>query len=90
MKKLLSASFWIVMLVHIVVFTGIGLFTERGWQLLAIFLAGLTLLLVLFWGTKLYSKRHPEKRRLAALIAFFQSRGKKRENIPIKKCERKE
>jgi uncharacterized membrane protein YhaH (DUF805 family) len=79
MKKLLSGSFWLVMLTHVVVFTGIGLFTAKGWRLLIVFLAGLAVLLVLFAVASLHSKRHPEKRRLAAVLSFFHPRGGNRE-----------
>jgi Flp pilus assembly protein TadB len=68
-KKLISGSFWLVMAVHLLVFTAIGLFTAKGWRLLLLFLLGLASSLLLFWLLRLYSKRHPEKRRLAAFLS---------------------
>jgi hypothetical protein len=60
-EKLLSASFWIVVTIHIVVFTSIGLFTAKGWQLLVIFIVGLAVLTGSGWLLRLYSKRHSNK-----------------------------
>ncbi|MDR0815333.1 MAG: hypothetical protein LBN37_06240 [Bacteroidales bacterium] len=70
-KKLISGSFWLIMGIHLVVFTSIGLFTAKGWRLLLIFLSGLAALLLLVWLLKLYSARHPEKRYLAAFLTFI-------------------
>jgi hypothetical protein len=70
-KNLISGSFWLVMAIHLVVFTAIGLFTVKGWRLLLIFLSGLLALLLVLWLLKLYSARHPEKRRLDAFILFM-------------------
>jgi hypothetical protein len=66
-NRLLSGSFWIVMLIHIIVFTGIG-FTTKNWRLLALFIFILAALLILLWLLHLYSARHPENRRLAAFV----------------------
>lgn len=49
MKKylpVLRKTFWLVMAIHLVVFTAIGLFTPRGWGLLYIFLIGFAAVLV--------------------------------------------
>ncbi|KAA6300240.1 MAG: hypothetical protein EZS26_003620 [Candidatus Ordinivivax streblomastigis] len=70
-KKLISGSFWLVMAIHLVVFTAIGLFTVKGWRLLLIFLSGVVALLLVLWLLKLYSKRHPEKRRLRVLLSYL-------------------
>jgi membrane protein implicated in regulation of membrane protease activity len=70
-KKLLSGSFFLIMAIHIVVFTSIGLLTAKGWRLLIIFLAGLAVLTAAVWSLRLYSKHHPEKRRLAIFLSFI-------------------
>jgi hypothetical protein len=70
-KRLLSGSFRLVMAIHIIVFTSIGLFTARGWRLLIIFLAGLILIISSGWLLRLYAKRHPEKRRLGEWISYL-------------------
>ncbi|KAA6305178.1 hypothetical protein EZS27_043172, partial [termite gut metagenome] len=54
-KKLISGSFWLIMVVHLIVFTAIGLFTIKGWRLLLIFLLGAGALLLVLWLLKLYS-----------------------------------
>ena len=46
MKKLLSASFWLIMAIHVVVFTAIGFFS-KSWRLLLIFLVGFAVTLLL-------------------------------------------
>ncbi|MDR1645058.1 MAG: hypothetical protein LBS05_04445 [Tannerellaceae bacterium] len=71
-KKILSGSFLLVMAIHLVVFTAIGLFTTKGWRLLIIFIAGFLLIFIGGRLLRLYSKRHPEKKRLARWISFFQ------------------
>ena len=70
-KKLLSASFWLIMAIHIIVFTSIGLFTAKGWRLLIVFLSGLAFLLLVFWLLRKYSKRHPEKQLLTKFLSKF-------------------
>jgi type IV secretory pathway TrbD component len=70
-KKLLSGSFRLVMIIHILAFTALGLFTAKGWRLLIIFLAGLILLTVASRLLRLYSKRCPDKRRLAKWISIL-------------------
>ncbi|KAA6319284.1 hypothetical protein EZS27_030804 [termite gut metagenome] len=70
-KKLISGSFWLIMAIHLVVFTAIGLFTVKGWRLLFLFLSGVAVLLLVLWLLKRYSKRHPEKRRLNTFILFM-------------------
>ncbi|MDR1258669.1 MAG: hypothetical protein LBK65_05265 [Tannerellaceae bacterium] len=60
-KKLLSGSFLLIMAIHIVVFTSIGLFTTRGWRLLIIFLAGLAVMTAAGWLLRLYYKRRLRK-----------------------------
>jgi ABC-type bacteriocin/lantibiotic exporter with double-glycine peptidase domain len=60
-RKLLSGSFWLIMAIHLVVFTSIGLLTQR-WRLLFIFLGGLALLLCLAYLLRQYFKRHPGKK----------------------------
>jgi hypothetical protein len=70
-KKLLSASFWLIMAIHIIVFTSIGLFTAKGWRLLLVFLSGLAFSLLVIRLLRKYSKRHPEKRLLAKLLSKF-------------------
>jgi hypothetical protein len=55
-KKLISGSFWLIVAIHLVVFTSIGLFTTKGWRLLLIFLSGLAVLLLLFWLLKVIKK----------------------------------
>ncbi|KAA6326169.1 hypothetical protein EZS27_024690 [termite gut metagenome] len=70
-KKLISGSFWLIMAIHLVVFTAIGLFTVKGWRLLFLFLSGVAALLLVLWLLKWYSKRHPEKRRLNTFILFM-------------------
>ncbi|MDR0681374.1 MAG: hypothetical protein LBG15_05945 [Dysgonamonadaceae bacterium] len=68
-RKFVSGSFWLVMAIHIIVFTAIGLFSAKGWRLLIVFLSGLSALLLLFWLLRLYSKKHPERQRLAAFLS---------------------
>jgi Zn-dependent protease with chaperone function len=70
-NKLLSRSFWLIMAIHLTVFTAIGFFSTKGWRLLVTFLAGLGILILLFVLLRLYSRRHPEKKRLAAFLASF-------------------
>ena len=48
LKKILSGSFIVVMLIHLIVFTAIGLFTPLGWRLLWIFLGGMVVFLLLY------------------------------------------
>jgi uncharacterized membrane protein YidH (DUF202 family) len=73
-KKVLSGSFWLIMAIHLVVFTAIGLFTVKGWRLLLIFLSGLAVLLAAVGALKLYSNRHPEKQKLASFISALLHR----------------
>ena len=61
-RKLISGSFWFIMAVHLIIFTGIGFFTTKGWHLLIVFLSVLAVSVVLFGILRCYSKRHPEKR----------------------------
>ncbi|MDR3094282.1 MAG: hypothetical protein LBU62_06560 [Bacteroidales bacterium] len=70
-KKMIFGSFWLVMAIHITVFTAIGLFTAKGWRLLLIFLSGLAALSFLVWLLKMYSVKHPEKRYLAKFLSFI-------------------
>ncbi|KAA6326434.1 hypothetical protein EZS27_024460 [termite gut metagenome] len=70
-KNLISGSFWLIMAIHLVVFTAIGLFTVKGWRLLLIFLSGMAALLLVLWLLRLYSTRHPERKRLEAFILFI-------------------
>jgi hypothetical protein len=63
-KKLLSASFWLIMAIHLIVFTSVGLFTSGGWRLLILFLAGLAVLGALAGAGRLlhlYSGRRSKK-----------------------------
>ncbi len=55
-KKILSASFWLIMAIHLVVFTAIGLISQ-SWRLLLIFLAGLAITLTVVRLIKTYKKR---------------------------------
>jgi cyanate permease len=57
------------MAIHLIVFTAIGLFTVKGWRLLLTFLSGLAIILLVVWLLNIYSKRHPEKKKLAAFIS---------------------
>jgi Flp pilus assembly protein TadB len=66
-----AASFWIIMAIHIIVFTAIGLFTAKGWSLLILFLSVLAGLLLIFWLLRIYLRRHPEKRFAAFLTKIF-------------------
>ncbi|MDR3251251.1 MAG: hypothetical protein LBT42_06270 [Tannerella sp.] len=75
-KKLLSGSFWLIMAIHLIVFTAIGLFTVRGWRLLLTFLSGLAILLFVLLLLSIYSKRHPEKQKLASFMSAILSRKK--------------
>ncbi|MCD7969052.1 MAG: hypothetical protein LUF87_01700 [Alistipes sp.] len=59
--KILTGSFIVIMAIHIVVFTALGLFTPMGWRLLYIFLAGLAIMLVVVMPIK-----YLRKKRLAA------------------------
>jgi membrane protein implicated in regulation of membrane protease activity len=68
-QKLVSGSFWLIVAIHVIVFTTIGLFSAKGWRLLIVFLSGLSVLLLLFWFLRLYSKKHPEKKQLAAFLS---------------------
>ncbi|MDR1984505.1 MAG: hypothetical protein LBQ28_06760 [Prevotellaceae bacterium] len=70
-KKIISGSFWLIMSIHIVVFTTIGLLTDR-WRLLLIFLSGLAVLFLLLLALRSYSKRYPNKKRLAAFISMIK------------------
>jgi uncharacterized membrane protein YdjX (TVP38/TMEM64 family) len=70
-KKIVSGSFWLVMAIHIIVFTAIGLFTASGWRLLVIFLLCLLVILLVFWLLKLYAKKHPNNKRLISFISYF-------------------
>lgn len=60
-KKIIAGSFWLVMAIHLVVFTAIG-FATSSWRLLLIFLAGFLLLMAVYAGVKVYLARHPEKK----------------------------
>lgn len=73
-KKLLSGSFWLIMAIHLVVFTSIGLFTVKGWRLLIVFLSGLAGLLLAWWLLNLYAQRHPQIQWLATFLAFLRKR----------------
>jgi cell division protein FtsW (lipid II flippase) len=75
-KKLISGSFWLIMAIHIVVFTAIGLFTAKGWRLLLVFLSGLAVLLLALWLLRLYVARHPQKKRLKAFLSFIMPKRK--------------
>lgn len=68
-KKLLSRSFWLIMLIHLVVFTAIGVFTTKGWRLLVIFLSGLLAILFFLWLLRLYSRNYAGKQRLATFLS---------------------
>lgn len=73
-KKLLSRSFWLIMAIHLIVFTSIGLFTVKGWRLLIVFLTALVLMLLAWRLLNWYSKQHPQWRHLASFLAFLQKR----------------
>ncbi|MDR2809766.1 MAG: hypothetical protein LBB84_04310 [Tannerellaceae bacterium] len=68
-KRLLSGSFWLIMSIHLAVFTAIGLFSARGWGLLATFLSIFAVSAALMGLLFLYAKRHPEKKRLAGFVS---------------------
>lgn len=68
MRKIFSVTFWIVMGIHVAVFTGIALFTDRGWKLLLIFLAALAVTMVVKALIALYARRHPEKKTLGRIM----------------------
>jgi hypothetical protein len=70
-NKILSGSFWLIMTIHLTVFTAIGLFSAKGWRLLITFLVGMGTLVLLFALLRIYSRRHPQKKRLAAFLAIF-------------------
>jgi cyanate permease len=70
-NKLLSGSFWLIMAIHLIVFTAIGLFTVKGWRMLLTFLSGLAILFLVVWLLNIYSKRHPEKKKLAIFISVL-------------------
>ena len=61
-RKIITDSFLLIMAIHLIVFTAIGIFTPLGWRLLYIFLIGLAALLSVTGVLLLYARKHPEKR----------------------------
>ena len=68
MRKVFTLSFWIIMAVHFVVFMSIGLFTDRGWELLILFMSLLATTILIKWLVALYAKKHPEKKKLRKMM----------------------
>ena len=73
-RKVLSGSFWLIMLIHVVAFTFVGLFTTRGWRQLVLFLSLLFLLLFCRWLLTLYAVRYAEKHRFAAYLTALRKK----------------
>lgn len=63
-----TKAFWIVISVHIAVFTYLGLFTDRGWSLLVTFLCLFVPTVVVKRLLVAYAKRHPEKKTLRKIL----------------------
>ena len=57
---IINRSFFIVMAVHLAVFVSIGLFTDRGWGLLWLFLALLVPVLVAKWALERFFRGRRE------------------------------
>jgi predicted PurR-regulated permease PerM len=55
-KKILSASFWLIMAIHVIVFLAIGFFSG-SWRLLLIFLIGFIVTLLLSRLLRFFLKR---------------------------------
>lgn len=66
--KILAGSFWLVVAVHLAVFTAIG-FATSSWRLLWIFIAGFVAVMAGYALGKVYSARHPDKK--TALRGFL-------------------
>ena len=65
--KILSVSFWVIALAHILAFTAIGLFTNSGWRLLIIFLFGLVVMVFAKRGLmKIIRRRNRVRREFSA------------------------
>ena len=60
-RKIITGSFLLIMAIHLIVFTAIGVFTPLGWRLLYIFLIGLAALLSVTGVLLLYARKHSEK-----------------------------
>ncbi|MDR1919348.1 MAG: hypothetical protein LBQ65_06850 [Tannerellaceae bacterium] len=56
-KRLISGSFWLIMAIHVLVFTGIGFFSAKGWKPLILFLSLLALTLGVGGLIRLYLKK---------------------------------
>lgn len=59
-QRVLKGSFWVIALVHITVFTSIGLAT-RQWRLLVIFLIGFVAVMAIYALIKVWSARRGDK-----------------------------
>ncbi len=59
--KIIAGSFWLIMGIHLAVFTAIG-FATSSWRLLAIFIVGFVLFMAAWMAIKLYFGKNPEKR----------------------------
>lgn len=59
LARVLSGSFLLIMLIHVIVFTAIGMFTPMGWRLLVIFVSALPVLAFVWWLIYLYYRFNP-------------------------------
>lgn len=60
---ILTRTFWIIMAIHVIVFTLIGISTGK-WFFLIIFIPAVIATLSIKWLLTRYAMRHPEKKRL--------------------------
>jgi membrane protein implicated in regulation of membrane protease activity len=68
-QKLLSRSFRLIMMIHLIAFTAIGLFSTKGWGLLILFLSILAPSIALVWLLRLYLERHPGKKGIRGFLS---------------------
>ncbi len=71
-KKILSASFWLIMAIHLLVFIVIGFITQ-SWRLLFIFFVGVALTLIIAQLIKYIHRRNKEqelKKRIVRLHRY--------------------
>lgn len=59
--RILTGSFILIAVIHILVFTAIGLFTPAGWRLLWIFLFGLAVMLLVVLPLKRLRRKKARK-----------------------------
>lgn len=71
--KILSTTFWIVMAIHVIIFTIIG-FTTGSWFFLTIFIPSVIVIMLVKWLLTRYAERHPNKKWTSRWLKYTNKR----------------